>query len=226
MTGGEGCVGFGVGIIDDARSKADCKGPLKVRTKFCENFPELKEISPCCHFGTREKRVHLEEPNVRCAHGMMQMVKSISSFSSTDTSPTGGAEPWKMNYTMGGQRGRRIRAYREDCVECKSNAPCGMSVGGESHPPGTFSSTDVPQPIGKQFSVGYSQTPTIFSPESWTMQQSADINATVTKSYFDKLTEYYKSTRGDATQRGGKASSEAVRLTAKENIGTGYERNW
>lgn len=224
VTGGEGCVGFGAGISDGARSKTDCKGPLKVKTKFCENSLELQEISPCCQFGTRAKLVHLEEPNVKCAHGMMQMVKPISSFSSTDTSPTGGAELWKMNYTVGGQRGRKIRAYREDCVECKSNAPCGMSVGGESHLPGrTFSSTDVPQPIGKQFSVGYSQTPTIpFSPESWTVQQSADINATAAKSYFDKLTEYYKSTRGDTTQR----SSEAVSLTAKENIDTGYERNW
>ena len=210
------------GILDGALSKTDCNGPLRVRTKFCGNPPELKEVSPCCQFGTKAKGAHLEEPNVRCAHGMMQMVKPISNFSSTDTSPTGGAEPWKMNYTVGGQRGRRIRAYPEDK---KLNAPCGMSAGGESHPPWrTFSSTDVPQPIGKQFLVGYSQAPTIFSPESWTVQQPADMHAT--KSYSDKLTEYYKSTRGHATQKGGKASSEAVNSTVKENIGTGYERNW
>lgn len=227
MTGGGDRVEFDAGIIDGARSRTDCKGLLKARTTFCENSPELKEVSPCCQFGTREKVAYLEEPNVRCAHGMMQMVKPISNFSSVDISPTGGAEPWKMNYTVGGQRGRRIRAYREDYVECKSNAPCGMSVGGESYPPWrTFSSTDVPQPIGKQFSVGYSQAPTIFSPGSWTVQQPADTQATVTKSYSDKLTEYYKSTRGDAIQRGGKASSEAVNSTAKENIGMGYERYW
>ncbi|KAF8422510.1 hypothetical protein EV426DRAFT_575178 [Tirmania nivea] len=227
VTGGEGRVEFDAGIIDGAQSKTDWKGPLKVRTNFCENSAELKEISPCCQFGTRAKGAYLEEPNVKCAHGMMQVVKPIPSFSSTDTSPIGGAEPWKVNYTVGGQCGRRIRAYQEDCVEFKSNAPCGMSVSGGSHPAWrTFSSTDVPQPIGKQFSAGYSQTSTIFSPESWTVQQSVDINTPVTKSYSDKITEYYQSTRGDAAQRGGRASSEAVSSIAKENIGTGKERNW
>jgi len=132
-----------------------------------------------------------------------------------------------MNYTVGGQRGRRIRAYQGDCVECKSKAPCGVSVGGEPYPLWhTFSSTDVPQPIGKQFSVVYSQTQHIPNPESWPVQQSADISATVTKNYFTKLTEYYKSTRADATQRGRKASCEDISSTAKENIGTRHERNW
>ncbi|KAF8453131.1 hypothetical protein BGX38DRAFT_1141726 [Terfezia claveryi] len=225
VTGDEGRVEFDAGIIDGAQSKTNYKGPLEVRTKFCENSPELKDVSPCCQFGTRAKGAHLVETNVRCVHGRMQMVKPISNINSTDTSPTtGDAEPWRMNYMVGGQRGRRIRGYWEDYVECKLNAPCG---GGESPPAWrTFSSTDVPQPIGKQFSVGYSQAPTVFSPESCTVQQSADIHATVTKSYSDKLTEYYKSTRGDATQRSGKASGEAISSTAKENIGTGYERNW
>lgn len=218
VTGDEGRVELDAGIIDGAQSKTDCKRPLEVRTKLCENSPELK-------FGTRAKGAQLVETNVRCAHEGMQMVKPTSNINSTDTSPTGDAEPWKMNYMVGGQRGRKIRGYWEDYVECKLNAPCG---GGDSHPARrTFSSTDVPQPnIGKQCSVGHSQAPTVFSPESWTVQQSADIHATVTKSYSDKLTEYYKSTRGDATQRRGRASGEAISSTPKENIGTGYERNW
>lgn len=227
MTRDEGCVEFDVGIIDSARSKTECRGPLKVKTKFCENSTELKEISPCCQFGTRAKGAYLEEPSVRCAHRMMQMVKPISNFSSTDISPSEGAEPWKMNYTVGGQRGRRIKAYQKDCGECKSNAPCGIPVGGETHlPRRTFSSTNVPQPIGKQLSVAYSQSPAIFSPESWTTQHSVDIDSTVTKSYFDKLTEYYKSTRGNAAQRDGKVLCEAVNSTTKENIGTGYGGTW